>query len=349
MKKVYGVMLIGCGHIGEEHISDIYYRENIQISAVVDSSYERAEIFSKKYNARKFGTDYREFLKDADVDIVIVATYTDSHFSILTDCIKAGKNVLCEKPIACNLDDGLKFYKAVKNSDSKVLVAHILRHNRSYQKMAEIIHSGVIGELKLIRMVQNHHTKNWERYKRLLTDCSSLVDCGVHYIDVMQWFTKSKVCEVSGISAKLDEDAPRDNFGMMQVKLENGCIGYYEVAWSKNSSSQNLKEFIGTKGRITFELAENRFRDKEEGDLISIYHSDTNTYETVNCNSKYKDMYKQISHLIHMIENNIDANPDIDEVFSSFYVAMKADSVIKEKKTAKINVEEFLANALNDD
>lgn len=51
MDRVYGVMLIGCGHIGEEHLADIYYRDNVRIEAVVDQQPERAALFARKYGA----------------------------------------------------------------------------------------------------------------------------------------------------------------------------------------------------------------------------------------------------------------------------------------------------------
>ena len=100
MDRVYGVMLIGCGHIGEEHLADIYYRDNVRIEAVVDQQPERAALFARKYGARHSGTDYRPFLDSKAVDIVIIATYANTHLPILEDCLAAGKHVLCEKPIA---------------------------------------------------------------------------------------------------------------------------------------------------------------------------------------------------------------------------------------------------------
>lgn len=132
-----------------------------------------------------------------------------------------------------------------------MLVAHILRHNRSYQKLAELIASGVIGEVRLMRMVQNHHALDWPRYKRLMEDCSPIVDCGVHYLDVMQWFTGVRICEVSGFGGRVDDDLDRSNYGMIHARLENGCIGFYEAGWSRSLAAENRKEFIGDKGRLT--------------------------------------------------------------------------------------------------
>ncbi len=328
--KQYGVMLIGCGHIGCEHLAGIYCQDNIRIEAVVDVNAETARRTARQYAARHYGTDYRPFLSDPAVEIVIIATYVASHLSILKDCLAHGKHVLCEKPIAASIDEGRAFYEAVKRASSQVLIAHILRHNQSYIRIRQLIAQGAIGELKLMRMVQNHHAMNWSRYRRLLEDCSPIVDCGVHYIDVMQWFAGCRVYQVSGIGASLEPDSKHPNYGMITLKLENGCIGYYEAGWSRNTASANVKEFIGTKGRITLTMRDHRSQDQEEGDLISVYHSDTGVYETINLQAPYKDMYAQISTLIDMIERHTPGNPTIEEVYSAFCVAMEADRAIRE-------------------
>ena len=329
--NTYGIMLVGCGHIGREHIEDIYFRGEFTIEAVVDRNPELAAAFMTRYGAKKSGTDYRSFLADPAIDIVIIATYADSHLAILKDCLAAGKHVLCEKPIAKTLEDGREFCRLVSNARSKVLVAHILRHNRSYQAVAELIHSGAIGQLRLMRMVQNHHAMNWQRYKRLMEDCPPIVDCGVHYLDIMQWFSGSRIAQVSGISTKLDADAPCDNFGMIHVRMENGCIGYYEAGWGRNISAQNVKEFVGENGRITLTLQCNRPSDHEEGDLITLYRNDTGEYQTRNIPSKYKDMYAQLRCLVDMIEQDAPADPTMEAVFMAFRAALTAQEAIRAK------------------
>ena len=338
--KTYGVMLIGCGHIGQEHIQDIYFRDEFRIEAVVDHDMDRVKEFMRRYNAKDGGTDYRPFLQNSSIDIVIIATYASSHLSILEHCLQAGKHVLCEKPLARTLEDARKFCKLVREASSKVLVAHILRHNRSYQAIAELIHSGAIGQLRLIRMVQNHHAMNWQRYQRLMEDCPPVVDCGVHYLDIMQWFSGSKITQISGISTKLDPDSPCDNFGMIHVRMENGCVGYYEAGWSKSISAQNVKEFVGDRGRITLTLQSNRAQDNEEGDLISIYHSDTGEYLTRNIPAKYKDMYGQMRRLVDMIEQDAPANPTMEQVFQAFQAALTAQKAMESNQILSLPAEE---------
>jgi len=331
-------MLVGCGYIGLQHLEDIYYRENIRLIAVADTDERAARFAARKFNAEKFGTDYRRFLKDSRIDIVIIATYTSSHLEILKDCLEHGKHVLCEKPIAETREKGMAFVNLVKQSGPKVLVAHILRHNQTYRKVRELIQSGEIGELKVARMVQNHHAMDWERYRRLLEDSTPILDCGVHYIDVLQWFTSSRICEVSGIGTKTCEDSPNFNYTLMTFRLENGCIGYYEAGWGRQISARNLKEFIGTKGYISLTLKDQRTENREEGDLITVYSSDTGEYRHINMNVPYKDMYGQLCALIDMIEQDSPGNPTIDEVYSAFNVAVTAQEAILNNTVLKVSL-----------
>ena len=73
----------------------------------------------------------------------------------------------------------------------------------------------IIGELKVIRMVQNQHISDWSRYCSLLENCMPIVDCGVHYIDIVRWFTGSEITKVSGFGTKIDEDSPKYNYTIM--------------------------------------------------------------------------------------------------------------------------------------
>ncbi len=336
MKK-YNVVLVGCGYIGAQHMEDIYYRENINVFAVVDIDENRAKEFAFKYGAETYGTDYKEFVGLDKTDIVIIATNVDTHYPITEFALNHGKHVLCEKPIATSYEEGKKFCELAKNSSSKLLVAHILRHNKSYQKMHDLIQQGVIGDLKLIRVVQNHHAKNWERYQRLLDDCSPAVDCGVHYFDVMQWFSGSPIVSVTGFDTRLDDDCTHNNYDVVFVKMANGCTGYYEGGWSKNLPYCNEKEFIGTKGHIKFTLKNDRTGNHEEGDLIEVHFSETGEYKTINIDAPYKDMYAQLSALIDMIENDTPPTISLDEVLSSFKVAKTAEYSMQNKVITPID------------
>lgn len=332
-KKVYGVMLIGCGHIGGQHIEDIYYRDNVKIIACVDKNPAAAELFARRYGSgiAEHDTDYHRFLSRDDLDIVIIATYAETHFAIMQDCVAAGKHVLCEKPIAPTIAEAEQFCAVARASGCKVLIAHILRHNATYQRAADMIRSGQLGDIRLIRMVQNHHIMNKERYMRLLEDCSPIVDCGVHYVDVIRWFTGLEVTSISGMGGIVSRVVPENtyDYGMITMKLSNGCTAYYEAGWTDTTASENLKEFVGTDGRIKIILADYRTANKEEGDLIEYYDKRTETYSSINIRCKYKDMYAQLCALIDMIENDTDGFPTLDDAMTAFRIVMQCDEHIR--------------------
>lgn len=339
LHKSYGVVLIGCGHIGEEHAKDIFFRDRIRLVGVVDTDLKKAKEFEMRFGAQSCSCSYKEYLQRRDVDIFIIATYTDAHLEIMEECLRYGKHVLCEKPMAATMEDAEKFYGIVKKSECKVLISHVLRYNETYRMASRIIHSGEIGKIKVMRMVQNHHCKDWDRYKRLLADCPPIIDCGVHYADVMQWFTGSKIIGVSGFSAVVDEDVPDGtyNYGVMNAYLEDGSVGYYEAGWSRSLQSGNVKQFIGDRGRLGITLKSMRDQNTEEGDLIEIYLKDGNEYRTINVPSKYKDMWALTKSLIDMIESDCAPLCSIEDAFSAFRAVWNADQAIRGRKYIKID------------
>lgn len=333
--KQYGVILIGCGHIGLEHLADIHFRDNIRMIAVIDQKQEAARSAAARYGVAEYGTDWRCYLDDDRVDIALVATYTDSHPEISLAFLRKGKHVLCEKPVASTPEEGRRFFAEAEQCEGKLLIAHVLRHNETYRKAAELIRGGAIGELTLIRMVQNQHAMNWERYKRLLQDCTPALDCGVHYFDVVRWFTGQEFREMRGFGSKLDVDSPNINYTLTQFTLENGCIGYYEAGWSCHIASNNRKEFVGTKGRLELTLSGNRAECREEGDLITVFHSDTGVYETINVQAEYKNMYAQLMALIDRIEKGTNGFPSMTDAARAFDAAAAAEYAVKSGKTIR--------------
>ena len=330
--KVYNVVLIGCGHMGSVHLEHIYFKEDICISCVCDKNEERAKEFQRRFGAKSISTDAEECISRKETDIVIISTYPSTHLTLLKLCMKYKKHVICEKPIATNLEEGQEFVRLVKeHPDVKVLVGHILRHNATYRKVAKMIHEGAIGKPIIMRMVQNHHTMDWDRYRRLIEETSPVIDCGVHYLDVMRWFTDAEIVDVSGIGMRTEDDLPENkcNYEMITVKLSDGSIGYYEAGWTKTISSNNTKEFVGPKGSIRLVFAKDRKEHQEEGDLIEYYSLEDNTYHTINVLAEKKPTDVQMRCLIRMIEEELPDRPTIDEVYASFVATIQAEDMIQ--------------------
>ncbi len=339
MRK-YKIALIGCGAMGAAHLDNICPKENIILEYVCDVRLERAESYAKKYHANRYSDDWRAVITDKNIDIVIIAVYPSMHLEMVKECIKAGKHILCEKPIAESVEKGREMVELIKSHpETKILIGYILRHNQTYKRVAEMIRAGAIGSPIVMRMSQNHHTMDWEKYLNLIKDTSPIVDCGVHYLDVMRWFTGAEIESVSGMGLKTEADVPDGcyNYGIMNVKLSDGSIAYYEAGWGNTMSSDNLKEFVGPKGRIRITYQMNRAQNNEEGDLVEYYTYPEKKYEQINILCERKPTGDQLEALISMIETDCPANPTIDDVWQSFLWANRADEIIKAdlKKTGK--------------
>lgn len=333
MKK-YGVGLIGCGKMGATHLEQLYCKENVKICCVCDLNEDRARSFSRRYGAERISTSAKECISSPDIDVVIIATYPSTHLELLKLCIQYGKHVICEKPIAASKEEGETFIRLMReHPECKILIGFILRHHPTYIKVADMIQSGAIGFPIVMRMTQNHHTVDWPRYLSLIKETSPIMDCGVHYLDVMRWFTGEEIVDISGVSARTEADVPEEkyNYGMINVRLSGGSVAFYEAGWSNTISSENVKEFSGPKGCIRIVYRKDRQTHQEEGDLIEYYQYPEKEYHIINVDTPYKPTDSQFDYLISMIESNAPAFPAIEDVEKSFFATLRADEAITQK------------------
>jgi predicted dehydrogenase len=337
------IAVIGCGRIAYgAHFPAFAQIEGLRIKYACDIIESKAQAMKEKYPqmVENVITDYNVALADPEVEAVFILTPNYSHYVITMDALRAGKHVFCEKPITINYELSCEMAEEAKKQGKLLNIGVVNRYQRSVEILEQMNREGKFGNIY-------HVYCSFRRYRGIpglggdfTTKSQSgggvLIDCGVHYFDIVQWYTGSKIVEVNGFGVKTQDDVARDNFNMITFRMENGCSGYYEVAWGQSVRTCNLKEFIGTKGRISLDMVISRSEDGEEGDKITVYHSDTGVYETVNVQTKYKDLYAQIKALIDMIENDTPGNPTIDEVWRAFLVAQAAQESVETGKPVRI-------------
>jgi len=131
-------------------------------------------------------------------------------------------------------------------------VGYILRQHPSWIKFVEV--AKTLGKPLVMRMNLNQQSygKNWETHKSLLSSISPIVDCGVHYVDVMCQMTESRPIRVSGLGTQLTDELPADkiNYGHLQVSFDDGSVGWYEAGWGPMMSETAffIKDVIGPLG-----------------------------------------------------------------------------------------------------
>ena len=330
---MYNVGVIGCGYMGNVHLQNIP-KEYARVYAVCDIDRALADATAEAYGAKVF-YDAKQLIEDEQVHIIIIATYPATHINLLKLCLKNKKHVLCEKPISQNVEDAVTFRTLVEeHPESKVAVGYILRHNDTFVKIKDMIDNDAIGRPIVIRWTRNQtDDARLSSLANILNEVSPIVDCGVHYIDLMRWFTGEEITGIDGIGAKTDSTLPDGsyNYGKITLNLSGGSVGFYETGWAKDFNNDDVKEFVGPKGKIVLTYKTERGAMGRMGNLITYYDAINDKVHEINVPFDSKPTGKQLEHLIRMIEDDVPANPTVNDIVLSFEAACKADEIIRSK------------------
>jgi predicted dehydrogenase len=200
-------------------------------------------------------SDYASALASTRPDVVCISTYTETHASYAIAALEAGAHVFLEKPVAATIADCERVITTARRFQRKLVVGYILQVHPSWRRFTELAHT--LGKPLVMRMNLNQQSSgaHWETHKNLLRSTSPIVDCGVHYVDVMCRMTGVRPVSVNGIGARLsDEIAPDQiNYGHLQVTFADGSVGWYEAGWGPMMSETAffVKDVIGPKGCVS--------------------------------------------------------------------------------------------------
>jgi len=198
-------------------------------------------------------------------DIVCISTYTETHADLAIAALQAGAHVFVEKPLAATVADAERVVATAVRTRRKLVVGYILRHHPSW--VAFIAHARALGPPFVMRMNLNQQSSGpaWEIHKKLLASTSPVVDCGVHYLDVMLQITDSRPTQVRGMGVRLSDeiDPAQVNYGHLQVLFEDGSVGWYEAGWGPMISETAffVKDVIGPRGAVSIVMDEGASSD----------------------------------------------------------------------------------------
>ena len=204
--------------------------------------------------------DFEEALSVTQPDAVIISTYPDTHASFALMALEAGADVFLEKPLAETVAEAEAVVRRAEELGRKVMVGYILRHHPSWIEFIKMAQT--LGKPLVMRMNLNQQSKGreWETHKALMSSISPVVDCGVHYVDVMCQMTRAKPLRVSGIGARLSEELPEGkiNYGHLQVSFDDGSVGWYEAGWGPMMSETAffVKDVVGPAGSVSIAASE---------------------------------------------------------------------------------------------
>jgi predicted dehydrogenase len=251
------VLVVGCGHMGCSH-ARAYHQLASDFTIV--GLVSRGAASRQKLNA-EFGGRYAEFSDYTDAlartrpDAVCISTYTETHAPYAIAALESGAHVFLEKPVAVTIADCERVIATARRRQRKLVVGYILQVHPSWRRFTELART--LGKPLVMRMNLNQQSSgaHWETHKNLLRSTSPIVDCGVHYVDVMCRMTGARPVSVNGIGARLSDEIASDqvNYGHLQVTFADGSVGWYEAGWGPMMSETAffVKDVIGPKGCVS--------------------------------------------------------------------------------------------------
>lgn len=256
------VLVAGLGNMGQSHALAYHKDPSYRIVGLVIRS---PRPLPPELDGYPLFEDYAEALAATAPDLVCVATYTDTHADYAVAAMEAGAHVFVEKPLAGNVADARRVVDAATRLGRKLVVGYILRHHPSWQRL--IAEARDLGGPYVFRLNLNQQSTGptWEVHKALMQTTPPIVDCGVHYVDVMLQITDAAPVEVRGMGLRLSPEIAPDmyNYGHFQVLFADGSLGWYEAGWGPMMSDTAffVKDVVSPNGAVSIRMPESARSD----------------------------------------------------------------------------------------
>ncbi len=223
-----------------------------EIAAICDSNEENLRFAGERYSIpeEKRFTDYKDLLNNDDIDIVTVAVPDQQHVKISCDFLRAGKHVLCEKPLALTREDLEEMVKVADESNAKFMVGQICRFTPAFEKAKELIESGIIGELYFVESEYAHD------YMKLCDDWRAdpkrhgVIGGGCHAVDLLRWLAGDPKEVFAYGTHKLLPMVDYDDATIAVMKFDDNLAGKVFVSTGCKRNYTMRTVIYGTKGTI---------------------------------------------------------------------------------------------------
>jgi predicted dehydrogenase len=283
--------LIGAGGISQAHCRAMSEVSGVEIIAVSDIVKDNAERSASRWNIPKVFTDYNEMLKMDEIEGVIVCTPTAVHSAPTVAALKAGKHVLCEKPMEATLKAATAMVGAAHESGKILMVALKLRYTPQVTKAKEIINAGTLGDIYYAETIADRRRGNpgGSFIRKATAGLGAAADIGVYALDTALYLMgHPKPVAVSGIVSNylsknntwnpaLKETEVED-FACGWVVFENGARLVFKTCWCMNMDSLGGTIFLGKKAGLRIGVGE--VRGPQDG--VTLYRDEFGQPLTIN-------------------------------------------------------------------
>ena len=346
MTKPLRVFVMGLGQMGRSHA--LAYHANPGFEIVGMSNRSSVDLAPELSTYPMLPT-YEAGLA-LEPDVVSINTYTDSHAGYAVRAMQAGAHVFVEKPLAANLADAQWVVDTARRTGKKLVVGYILRHHPSWIEFIRLARE--LGPPFVMRMNLNQQSSGaaWDIHKRLMDTTSPLVDCGVHYLDVMCQITDARPVQVRGMGVRLTDDIAPDqvNYGHLQVLFADGSVGWYEAGWGPmiSETAYFVKDVISPNGSVSIVMdggASSADMDTHTRTAaIRLHHAALGADGAFTRRDEMFSMRDEPGHqqlcereqafLLKAIRENIDLGRHMEDAIGSLAVVLAADRSMREKR-----------------
>lgn len=242
--------------------------EGAELVGIADDNTARGQEMAQRFDTKFFGS-YIELLNQ-NIDAVIVCSENSRHKELVVMAAEAGKHILCEKPIATNVEDGRAMIEACKKAGVKLQICFPSRFATAMKNARQAVLDGKIGEIIAIKGTNRGKCPGGWFTNLAQSGGGAVLDHTVHVADLMRWVTGSEATEVYAEIGNMILNKDFDDSGVLSVQFENGVFGTIDPSWSKPKS-------YPTWGDLTFDIigSEGAIRVDLMGQKIDIYSDNT--------------------------------------------------------------------------
>lgn len=299
---------------------------------------------AKKYHVTPY-TNYKDLLSNEEIDAVSVCTPNYLHAPISIAALKAGKHVLCEKPMATTKEEAEEMIEVSKQTGKKLMIAHNQRFVSSHVKAKELIEKGEIGKIYSFRTAFGHPgPEGWSAdgrdswfFKKDQAAMGAMGDLGVHKADLIRFLLGEEIIEVAAfVETIAKEQTDVDDNAVCLLKTESGIIGTLAASWSYNGKEDNSTIIYGEKGIL-------RLEDDPYYSLVVQYKNGEVVNYKLSAIQSNEEGGQTTSHVIDQFVESIlnDQEPPIsgEEGMESLLVILAAFEAAQAKKVVPLTWE----------
>ena len=337
------VLVAGLGNMGRSHALAYHHDPAFQIVGLVNRS---AVDLPPDLQGYPVSPDYTEALHRLKPDLVCIATYSDSHADYAVAAMEAGADVFVEKPLATTVADARRVADVATRLGRKVVVGYILRHHPSWMRLIE--EARALGGPYVFRLNLNQQSSGptWEVHKALMQTTPPIVDCGVHYVDVMCQITDAQPVEVRGMGLRLSNEIAPDmyNYGHFQVLFADGSLGWYEAGWGPMMSDTAffVKDVVSPNGAVSIRMPDSARSDDidthTKTSLLRVHKVATGDTDISMADEPgHQDLCdREAAYVARAITENLDLTRHMSDAVQSLAICLAADESVRSGHPVKL-------------